>query len=98
MSEQRTIEQQLIRELPGEPGCWQGTWIVFDRTERIAGHKTDRWIVNSNGVALGLVRWFNQWRKYCFFPASDTVYEQVCLREIAAFCEQRTQEHRKAAA
>ena len=43
---------------------------------------------------LGTIRWFGRWRKYCFFPASETVYEETCLGEIAEFCVRETKNHR----
>jgi hypothetical protein len=54
------------------------------------------WVVNkySDGH-LGWIGWFSRWRKYSFFPKADTVYEEVCLREIAGFCVARTKEHRE---
>lgn len=42
---------------------------------------------------LGTVKWFMQWRKYCFF-ASDSVFDHNCLRDIADFCEMKTIERR----
>jgi hypothetical protein len=46
-------------------------------------------------TTLGVIRWFGRWRKYAFFPESDRVFEQTCLREIADFCEQETKARRK---
>jgi len=51
-------------------------------------------IKNHIGSEIGQVRWFGPWRGYAFFPVGGTVFEQTCLRDIAAFCEQRTKEHR----
>lgn len=42
---------------------------------------------------LGHVRWFPRWRRYCFYPHTDTVYEQDCLRDIATLCEDQTRKH-----
>jgi len=54
------------------------------------------WVVNKyENNCIGNIGWFGRWRKYSFFPKSDTVFEEVCLREIANFCEKETQEHRK---
>lgn len=46
-----------------------------------------------NGSVLGSVRWFIQWRQYCFFPL-NAVFDKKCLREVAEFCEQMTEERR----
>lgn len=71
-------------------------WIRFRLTPRRAGRKTDRWLVcaKDDDTLLGLVMWFARWRKYAFFPEEGRVFEATCLRDIAAFCEERTREHR----
>jgi hypothetical protein len=55
---------------------------------------TKIWDVKS-GVLLGQVKWFANWRRYCFYPAGGTLYDAVCLRQIAGFCADQT-EKRKA--
>lgn len=62
-------------------------WIRFIVYEQKP--KTTVWRIESieNGVILGYVKWFPNWRKYAFFPEEDTVYEQDCLKDIANFIE-----------
>jgi hypothetical protein len=56
--------------------------------------KTKRWSVDTlNGILLGHVQWYGQWRQYSFFPHDATVFERKCLRDIASFCEMKTREH-----
>jgi hypothetical protein len=72
---------------------YDGTHIVF-RIDDI-GAKTNKWFVNAkNGDFLGRVRWFGRWRRYCFSPEYDCVFEEICLREIAQFVIERTEQHR----
>jgi hypothetical protein len=73
----------------------EAKWIRLERTP-FEG-KTSRWnVFTKRGVTpLGRVMWWNAWRKYCFFPLSDTLYEQDCLRDIADFCEQQTAERKR---
>ncbi len=63
-----------------------------------AAPKTKWWTVNVKDCyeTIGQVHWYGPWRKYCFFPEFDTVYEEVCLRDIAQFCQEKTAEHRAA--
>lgn len=92
-----TRSQQVLRT-----NDWIGTHIVFDEADqgsRGPARKTKVWLVKTRetellGTPLGTVRWFGRWRKYCFFPFADTVYEEVCLREIAEFIVDRTKDHR----
>lgn len=60
--------------------------------------KTKVWLVETldGSFVLGTVHWFSKWRKYAFFPHTDTVFEQTCLRDIAEFCETATKDHKAA--
>jgi hypothetical protein len=70
------------------------TYITFDPLP--PAKLTKRWAVRPKDDGyLGMVSWYGPWRKYCFFPMGNTVYEQVCLREIADFCESETKLHRE---
>jgi hypothetical protein len=75
-----------------------GTYIQF--VEDAPAVKTNRWEVVTlpGGVVIGRIAWYGSWRKYCFFPREETVYEQICLREIADFCENATAAYKKAKA
>lgn len=75
-------------------------WVSFQLEERKRGAKTDVWHVWSIKEApmtahLGIVKWFAPWRKYAFFPAEQTLYEQDCLRDLAEFVEVETVKQRK---
>lgn len=71
-------------------------WIAFEPREPSASGKTKRWAVVPalGGESLGIVAWYAPWRKYCFHPGGNTVFEQDCLRDIATFCAERTTEHK----
>jgi hypothetical protein len=47
--------------------------------------KTQVYDVRSGGVFLGQVRWYAPWRRYCFFPGSDKLFDAGCLAEITEF-------------
>lgn len=70
------------------------SWIRF--VDGPPATKTKRWTVQTaNGNHdLGIVSWIARWRCYGFEPFRDTVFEWDCLREIAAFCEQQTKQHK----
>ncbi len=55
------------------------------------------WVMSSNTEShLGNIQWLAPWRKYCFYPTPNTVYDTTCLREIADFCENQTRAHKLA--
>jgi len=70
-----------IRFIPAPPKPKTLVWYVVNRYE---------------DSHLGRIKWFGRWRKYSFFPKPECVFEEVCLREIADFCERKTREHREA--
>ena len=67
-------------------------WIKFAEIGSLPGHRTNIWEVVTADLgtgskhSLGEIRWFGRWRKYCFYPRTDTLFEQTCLRDIADFC------------
>lgn len=71
-------------------------WIEF--VELAPKPKTKVWMVRTTDelhLVIGTVKWYGPWRKYCFFPAPDSVFEQDCLGHIASFIVERTKEHVK---
>jgi len=70
-------------------------WIEFLQSGRSKSGKTWIWIVETvHGESLGEIRWKSQWRRYALYPNDDTVWEKSCLRQIADFCEKKTEEHK----
>lgn len=69
-------------------------WLRFLLLEQ--GKKTNIWRVESNnGEQLGLIKWYAQWRQYCFIPNCNTVYAQSCLRDIAEFIKEQMNKRKK---
>jgi hypothetical protein len=82
----------------GDKTLFQTTNMNFILCKRAEGKKTDTWDVRPRGDmyhTLGEIRWFGRWRCYAFFPAPDCVFEKVCLRDLADFCETATTAQRK---
>lgn len=80
------------------PDAWIGTHIEFECLDIRDGQKTARWDVwtrsADNPQLLGDVHWYGAWRKYCFFPEDNCIFEEVCMREISDFIVARTKEQR----
>lgn len=47
------------------------------------------------GVVLGSVAWYNHWRRYCFFPAGDVLFDVECLKEIVGFITRQMEAKRE---
>lgn len=51
-------------------------------------------IVNYQDLFIGEIKWHAQWRKYCFFPAPNTLWDEKCLNEINVFLNRITLEYK----
>lgn len=53
--------------------------------------KTSTWelVAKESGSHLGWIKWYSPWRKYSFFPGVETLYEPICLRDIANFIDEQ---------
>ena len=69
---------------------WISFWPILE------GGKTKTWVVRTiDGVVmLGVVRWHSPWRKYAFFPLSETLFEEQCLNDLATFLKDETRKQR----
>lgn len=38
-----------------------------------------------HGEELGIIKWHNAWRQYCYFPTVQAVYSAGCLKDIVEF-------------
>jgi hypothetical protein len=68
------------------------SYLIFNFVGHSASGKTKVWSVNY--PTLGTVQWYAPWRRYVVYPASGTLFDANCLREIAIFCDTQTQEHK----
>lgn len=37
---------------------------------------------------LGIVKWYSNWRQYCYYPTVQAVYSKGCLGDIQDFIRQ----------
>ncbi len=71
-------------------------WIDFRLLDRPEGRKTDIynvWNKEFNSL-IGKVSWYAPWRKYAFYPTSNTVFEQDCLKDISDFLNKLMEERK----
>ncbi len=74
---------------------YEGKYIWIRNIGRQPGAKTARFEVWSKSPCrIGMIKWYPAWRCYSYFPDPNTLYEKVCLREIADFCEEVTRQQK----
>lgn len=49
----------------------------------------------SNYNLLGEIKWYPQWRQYCFFPSADSLFNTGCLSDITDFVEDLNRQHKE---
>ena len=42
-------------------------------------------VINKQSRKLGLIKWYAQWRRYCFYTYEGLVFDASCLEDIAKF-------------
>ena len=58
-------------------------FFTVEAVAMVTGRKTrDYHIVSRDRSRLGTIKWYGPWRQFCFFPASDTVWSDGCLRDV----------------
>jgi hypothetical protein len=53
-------------------------------------------VARVGGAQLGVVKWFNRWVCYAFFPEPATVFDSACLDDLRAFLASLMAARRKA--
>jgi hypothetical protein len=33
-------------------------------------------------MTIGVIKWYSNWRQYCFFPNGETIWNKDCLDDI----------------
>jgi hypothetical protein len=79
-----------------DPDWFQTSNLFFKDDGPVSkGAKTRRFSVLSRTTRslLGYIKWYPNWRKYCFFPL-NSLFDDKCLRQVAQFCEEATTTHK----
>ena len=67
----------------------ESKWIIFKEIENnnpTAKTKIFAIYPKSNiSITLGTIKWFGNFRKYCFFPSPNCIFETQCLTDIIDF-------------
>ena len=64
--------------------------------EKLEGRKTPILHICSklSGNEIGEIKWYGAWRKFCFFPNKDTIWDDKCLTSLNEFLIQYNKDWR----
>ena len=92
MSSQSKILADRIRD-PNAPKLQNRFMMVFPIEK-----KPKTWVYGmvsmSQGVKLGIVKWYAPWRQYCFFPEDETIFNPTCMESIIGFIKELMEERK----
>lgn len=67
-------------------------FVNFKKLERKLNQKTNRWEIRAHdGLLLGIIRFFPQWRCYISESADNRVWSWECHSEVAKFLKKQTE-------
>ena len=80
-----------------ETSKWEREFIQVVWLKESNSGKTDVYGVNSKNTnePIGYISWYVPWRKYCYSPNANTIYDSGCLNEIGLVCKELTIKHRR---
>jgi hypothetical protein len=52
--------------------------------------------VECNGLMLGIIKWYSNWRRYVFYPDRNTLFDSKCLSNIQLYLERMMHHHKTA--
>lgn len=68
-------------------------WIYFTETFYEKRKTPIYHIFSKDGdLPLGEISWHGPWRKFCFFPEKNTIFEITCLNDIIIFIQEKMNE------
>lgn len=53
------------------------------------------YIFSNDKTLLGNIKWYGAWRKFCFYPNKDSIWDNYCLNDLTNFLEQYNKEWRQ---
>ena len=70
-------------------------YIRIDDEQPSKTGKTKVWRVFNfyKNQVCGYIQWYGGFRRYCFLPLNDFIFDNDFLRLVADFCEARTRDH-----
>lgn len=79
-------------------GNWVTTQNEYFRIikELCKNRKTPIYYIETHeGIPLGKIKWYGAWRKFCFFPNEQTIWDSKCLKHIIEFLDETNKEWRE---
>lgn len=70
------------------------SYLLFQHVGNTKSGKTKIVTVFNGTLSIGFIRWFSKWRRYCFFPKDELVFDSNCLTEITEQLKAMNEDHK----
>ena len=70
-------------------------WVDFYEIEMKGKITKTFQVATKNGDGIGRIKWFSNWRQYCFFPDENTLYNSECMKDVSEFIDGLMQERKE---
>ena len=74
----------------------QFKYFYIEEIEHLAKPKTKVYHIfsESSDELIGTIKWFANWRQYCFYPEPNTIWNRGCLIDINSFLKELMDERK----
>lgn len=74
----------------------QFKYFYIEEIEHLAKPKTKVYHIfsESSDTIIGEIKWYANWRQYCFYPYQKTVWSRGCLIDINSFLKELMDERK----
>jgi len=67
---------------PTENTIYNGEYFFITKIIEIGRKTPIYYIFEHNTNCIGEIKWYSPWRKFCFYPDTNTVWDNKCLTDI----------------
>lgn len=83
-NDEKTLENSKYFQ-PTENTIYNGDYFFIVK-QVVKDRKTPLYhIFEHNTNYIGEIKWYGPWRKFCFYPDKDTIWDNKCLTEVVNF-------------
>lgn len=80
-----------------KPIVYKGSYFIIIESKQ-ENKKTNIYYIYTDEdkeVLLGKIKWYDPWRKYCFYPEDNIVWDNKCLTELVEYLNELNYEYKR---
>ena len=67
---------------PTENTVYSGEYFFITKIVEVKRKTPIYYVFEYNTNCIGEIKWYGPWRKFCFYPDKDTIWDSKCLMQI----------------